>query len=326
MAETARNRMLRPSELIRAAGVARRYYLDGMSKVDIANELGISRFKVARVLDEAREAGLVHIEIAVPAEIDTDLSDALRSAFGLHDAIVVATGEDEGTAVRSQVGRVAATYLTEIIEEGDVIGLACSRTLHDMARALTELPKVTVVQLTGAHPGGVEENSVEIVRRVASIARGPAFPIYAPLVVDDAATARSLRNQPQVADAMKRYPDLTKAIVAIGSWEPAESLVRASLPKAEGAALRKRGVRAEVCARLMDDEGNSLPDLADRVIAITAEELRRVPEVIAVAAGTAKAQAIRAVLKGGFVTSLVTDAGAARVLLEDTGRAGARSA
>ncbi|MQA63947.1 MAG: hypothetical protein GEU86_21345 [Actinophytocola sp.] len=134
MAENARARILRPSELIRAAGVARRYYVNGMSKVDIADELGISRFKVARVLEEAREAGLVHIEISVPAEIDADLSDALRSAFGLHDAIVVATGDDEGSAERSQVGRVAATYLMEIIEEGDVIGLACSRTLHDMAR------------------------------------------------------------------------------------------------------------------------------------------------------------------------------------------------
>lgn len=326
MAESARNRMLRPSELIRAAGVARRYYVDGMSKVDIAAELGISRFKVARVLEEAREAGLVRIEVAIPAEIDADLSDRLRSAFGLHDAIVVATGDDDGAAVRRQVGRVAATYLTEIIEEGDVIGLACSRTLQDMARALTELPKVTVVQLTGAHPGGMEENSVEIVRRVASIARGPAFPIYAPLVVDDAATARSLRNQPQVADAMKRYRDLTKAIVAIGSWEPAASLVRASLPKSEGVALRRRGVRAEVCARLLDDDGNPLPDLADRVIAISAAELRRVPEVIAVATGTEKALAIKAVLKGGFVSSLVTDAGAARVLLEGAGRADARGA
>lgn len=144
---------------------------------------------------------------------------------------------------------------------------------------------MTVVQLTGAHPGGVEENAVEIVRRMASIARGPAYPIYAPLVVNDVATARSLRNQPQIADAMKRYRDLTKAIVPIGSWEPTASLVLASLPKSEGAALRKRGVRAEVCARLMDDDGNPLEDLADRVIAITLEELRRVPEVVAVATG-----------------------------------------
>jgi hypothetical protein len=43
--------------------VARRYYLQEQSKVDIAALLGISRFKVARLLDEARSTGLVRIEI-----------------------------------------------------------------------------------------------------------------------------------------------------------------------------------------------------------------------------------------------------------------------
>lgn len=306
---------LRPAELIRAAGVARRYYLDGASKVDIAAEFGISRFKVARVLEEARDAGLVRIDIAVPAQIDAELSDALRARYGLTDAIVVASPEGHAESVRQSVGRIAADYLTEIITEDDVIGLACSRTLQETVFALTTLPRITVVQLTGVHPGGVKENSVELVRRVASIARGPAFPIYAPLVLSDATSARGLRTQPQVADAMRRYRDLTKAIVAIGSWDPPESLVRDSLTKAEATSLRKRGVRAETCARLLDDDGMPVTDLDDRVIAISAEQLRKVPEVVAVACGTRKAQAIHAVLTAGVVTALVTDTDVARALL-----------
>jgi DNA-binding transcriptional regulator LsrR (DeoR family) len=262
----------------------------------------------------------------VPAEIDAELSDALRARYGLREAIVVGTVDESEGSIRQHVGRLAADYLTEVIEEGDVIGLACSRTLHAMTLALTALPKVTVVQLTGVHPGGVEENSVELVRRVASIARGPAYPIYAPLVVSDPATTRGLRRQPQVADAMQRYRDLTKAVVAIGSWDPPASLVRDSLPKSEGEALRKRGVRAEVCARLLDDDGRSVTDLADRVIAISVEQLRQVPEVIAVAGGAMKSAAIRAVLKAGFVTALVTDAGVARALLQEAESAGDRSA
>jgi transposase len=35
--------------------IARRFYLEGKSKVEIAAELGVSRFKVARLLDAARE-------------------------------------------------------------------------------------------------------------------------------------------------------------------------------------------------------------------------------------------------------------------------------
>ncbi|MGH3738826.1 MAG: sugar-binding transcriptional regulator [Micromonosporaceae bacterium] len=308
---------VRPAELIRAAAIARRYYIDNASKVEIAEEFGISRFKVARVLDEARAAGLVRIDIAVPAEIDPELSDRLRTRYGLREAIVVATPDDSDHTLRQQLGRIAAGYLTEVVEEGDVVGLACSRTLHAMTLALTELPKITVVQLTGVHPGGVEENSVELVRRVASLARGPAFPVYAPLLVSDAATARGLRQQPQVAEAMKRYRDLTTAVVAIGSWHPPMSLVRDSLAPADGERLRKQGVRAEVCAGLLDDAGKPVSALADRVIAISVEQLREVPEVIAVAGGPHKSAAIRAALRGGFITSLVTDADVAARLLED---------
>src|SRR5688500_12716080 len=46
-----------PAELVLTATVARRFYLEGVSKIDIAAELGMSRFKVARMLDRARETG-----------------------------------------------------------------------------------------------------------------------------------------------------------------------------------------------------------------------------------------------------------------------------
>jgi DNA-binding transcriptional regulator LsrR (DeoR family) len=174
-----------------------------------------------------------------------------------------------------------------------------------------------VVQLTGALSGvHVEENSVELVRRVARLAGGAAYPIYAPLVVSDAAAADAMRRQPEVVTAMARYAHITKAVVAVGSWQPPESLVSTAMSAAESAALAARGVRAEVCARLVDDDGRPVTDLNDRVIAITEEELRRIPEVIAVAGGSTKALAIRSVLRAKLVTSLVTDAGVARALLD----------
>jgi DNA-binding transcriptional regulator LsrR (DeoR family) len=320
MPDETRGRRLRPAELIRAAAITRRYYIDGASKLDIAAEFGLSRFKVARVLEEARRSGLVRIDIVVPAEIDAELSEAVRTAYGLWQAIVVSVGEDPSDAsrdsLRRHLGAVAAEYLSEVVEDGDVIGLACSRTLNAMTLALTAIARCTVVQLTGALSGvHVEANSVELVRRVASLAGGPAYPIYAPLVVADPATAAALRAQPQVADAMARYPDITKAVVAVGSWDPPDSLVSVAMPEEESAALLARGVRAEVCARLLDSDGGTVDDLNDRVIAISAEQLRDVPEVIAVGGGSSKTEAIRAVLRARLITSLVTDAGVAKALL-----------
>jgi DNA-binding transcriptional regulator LsrR (DeoR family) len=90
-------------------------------------------------------------------------------------------------------------------------------------------------------------------------------------------------------------------------------------------------VRAEVCSTLVADDGHVVSaDLTVRSIAISGDQLRRIPEVIAVAGGRAKTAAIRAVLAGGFVTSLVTDATVATELLhgvapETDGRAARQS-
>jgi DNA-binding transcriptional regulator LsrR (DeoR family) len=321
MAREARWDGFRITDLIRAAAIARRYYIDGVSKVDIADEFGLSRFQVARVLDKARESGVVRIDIAIPGGIDPQLSDGLREAYGLHQAIVVTAVGPDGDSVRAHLAEAAASYLMDVVVDGDVLGFACSRTLNAVTRSLTHLARCTVIQLTGALSGvNVEDNSVEVVRRLASLAEGPAHPIYAPLVVSDRTTAELLRHQAHVAEVFKHYGDITKAVVAVGSWEPPDSQVRAGMIPSEAEALRRLGVRAEVCARLLDDEGRPVPsDFSDRVIAITPDQLRRIPEVIAVAGGMSKANAIRAVLQGGLATSLITDAGVAQWLLEHRG-------
>ena len=53
----------RPLQRIQAITVARRYFLERHTKSRIAEDLAISRFKVARLIDEAIEEGLVRFEI-----------------------------------------------------------------------------------------------------------------------------------------------------------------------------------------------------------------------------------------------------------------------
>jgi DNA-binding transcriptional regulator LsrR (DeoR family) len=86
---------------------------------------------------------------------------------------------------------------------------------------LTQLTPCTIVQLTGAlSDAEVNDNAIELVRRIVTGANGPAFPIYAPMVLDDPATARALRRQAPVADAVSWYDRVSVASVPIGSWSP----------------------------------------------------------------------------------------------------------
>ncbi len=313
------HRTPRPTELQRAAVVARRYFLDGLSKSEIASELGISRFKVARVLDDARAAGIVHIEIRLPPGLDLSLARRLARAYGLRHATVVDTQlELPDTEMRRQLASAAAGLLTEIVAPGDVLGIGYGRTFTLMADFIDGLAPCPVVQLAGALLGvNSGENSTELVRQVSARSGGQAFPMYVPQVLPDPKTAELLRQQPDVAEAHRRFRTITKAVVAIGSWDPPISQLWDALPAKVRTQLRAQGVAAEVCAILLDQSGRQVAaEFTDRCISINAAELGRIDEVIAVAGGAGKLVSTRAVLRGGWVTSLVTDTQLATTLLD----------
>src|SRR6266700_7079619 len=167
---------LAPAELVRTASIARRFFLDGRSKNEIAEEFGVSRFKVARILDDARAEGIVHIEIRLPAGLDASLAQGLREAFGLRHAIVVDTPVEPEAQMRQQLAHAAAALLKEIVTVDDVVGVGYGRTLTLMAEEIAGLAPCTVVALTGALLGvNTSENSVELVRRITARSGGPCF-------------------------------------------------------------------------------------------------------------------------------------------------------
>lgn len=313
-----------PGEMVQAAAMARRFYLEGKSKIQIAEEFGVSRFKVARVLETALERDLVRIEIRVPAELDAELSDALRAHYGLRHAVVVETPADQADAPDPEnLGAVAADLLGELVSDGDVLGLAWGRSIITMANALDRLALCTVVQLTGVYDvGTAERGSVEAVRTAAAVSGGEAHPLYAPMVLADPATAAALRAQSQIAAAMSYFEKVTVAVVSVGSWEAGISTVHDAVSDAEREHYASLGVAAEMSSHLFDAQGRRVGrDLGERCITIDADRLRRIPEVLAIAGGMRKVEAIDAVLRSGLVTSLVTDTAAANHLLNSTGPA-----
>jgi DNA-binding transcriptional regulator LsrR (DeoR family) len=315
--ERARQKTTGPAALVLTATVARRYYLEGASKSDIAAELGLSRFKVARLLEQARASGLVRIELDARGEIDLDLSVQVRTAYDLRHCVVLGAPEDDDTLLRSALGRATAELLTEIVEPGDVLGLAWARSIMAMRTSLTRLPACDVVQLTGALSLPNDDSSVELVRDLARRSNGQGFFYYAPMVLPDAATARVLRTQPDIARAIERYPDVTKAVIGVGAWRRGLSTVVDALTERERREMYDLGVRSELSGVQIDGDGHSVTTpLTDRLIGIDSRQLHAVPDVIAVAYGTAKVDAVYAGIRGGFITSLVTHTAMASGLLQ----------
>ena len=301
-----------PEELTELVAIARRHYVDGVSRVDIASERGLSRFKVGRILQAALEAGIVRIEVRAPAGIDYELSEELRLRYGLRRALAVQTADER--RVREPLGQVAGELLREIVTADDVLGIDCGRTLREMTGHLGGIAGCDVVQITGMG-GALGDTATDITRVVSEASGGRVFSLFAPIVVADSRTAEAMRSHRAFRSTFAAYGRVTKAVVAIGAWSQELSQIPALIGDEETARLAAAGVVGETGALLVDAEGRRILGLDTRRIAIDEAQLRAVPDVVGVGGGRGKTAAVHAILRSGLLNSIVTDVHLARRLL-----------
>ncbi|WP_299999114.1 sugar-binding transcriptional regulator [uncultured Cedecea sp.] len=306
-----------PLSTIQAITVAKAYFIERKTKSQIAEEMAISRFRVARLIDDAIERGLVKFVIQDQQVIDVELSQQIKKKFNLDEAVVLAGPDLPSGALTEQLGKLGASVVEEILKPGMSVGIASGRVLSAVADALSVLPMLDVVQAAGAQPGmEFTHNSIELVHRIAAIGGGKAYPIYVPMWVDNPETAQNLLLEPSIAAVHKMYDSLDVLLTGIGSWSPAESCMFHTFPAEWKKEVLQAGVCADICTTIIDHQGVAIPSPLDKVgLSMVAEQVRKVRQVVAIAGGLEKREAIAATLKGQWVTTLVTDAGVARYLL-----------
>jgi DNA-binding transcriptional regulator LsrR (DeoR family) len=303
-----------------AARVCRRYFLDDRTKQEIAAELGISRFKVARLLREAMAQGLVRIEVVDPGELNTRRNQVLRERWDLREAVVVAP-DDPGELLPA-LGAGAARLLRRVLRPGDVLGIAWGSTLEATVSAMEAEggpAPVDVVQLAGGFQG-VEPayNAIELAGRAARVLGGRLYPLHAPALLESAETRAKLLREPSVAATVRMFGRVTVAVVGIGALHPrpiSALYLGGVLSQTTLEALRRRGAVGDAFCQFLDADGQVLAEFSGRTIGMEVERIGAVPLRIGVAGGAGKLTALRAALRGGLINALVTDAATAEALL-----------
>jgi len=294
--------------------VSRAYYLDNKSKLEIADEFGISRFVVARLLNQARETGLVTITINTGGVLP-ELSSRVRDHLRLSRAQVIeAYGTD--AEVRAAVGHATGAYLSETLRPDEVLGIGWGRTVTTMIEDLERLPPVDIVQLTGSIGSNAQNSAMELARRAALLSGRTPRVMFAPFYVPDAHAADVLRRQPEAADVIRAYDHLTTAVVAVGSLRPRITQTLDQIPAEAMQSLLAAGAQAEICGIPFGRDGKVV-DLrfARHCLAVSVEQLRRTPRVVAVVSDTRKAEAVMAISRSGVVDEIVVDVGLAQAIL-----------
>lgn len=301
--------------------VARLYYEDGRTQEEVAAALGISRPRVSRLLKQARDTGIVRIQIVDPTSTQSDLERTLMRTFGLSGAIVVACDGGSEELVRARLGHAAARYLGTILAHGDVVGVASGRTLYAMATAPrpSRTVRATFVPLLGGLqrvPACFQAN--ELARIIAEAFRADSLQLYTPAVLGDRQARDAVLASPPVADVVETWERVTVAVVGIGNLRARPgfpTLFSNYLDPATQRRLTDEGAVGGICLRYFTLEGQPCRELSDRVSGLGLDRLQRIPRVIAVAGGPDKAEAILGALRGGYLKTLVTDEDAAREIL-----------
>jgi deoxyribonucleoside regulator len=302
-----------------ALEAAKLYYQQDCTQQEIATRLNISRPQVSRLLQFAKEQGIVQVTIQHPNLCCAQLAEELVQCFGLKDAIVVPGLKQRD--LRPALGKVAADYLHQLVQDDQVIGLPWGFTMREMAKAL-QPKKVTglkVVQLKGGVARLTEQTTTsQAVAEVATKLGGIPYFLPAPAFVDNRGLRDSLIQESTIAEILALGRKCEIAIFSIGRPSSQSVLVQAGyFTSKQMDAMAQQGAVGDISSRYFTIEGTVFdPELDSRTIGITLAEIRQIPYAIAVAGGERYVPAILGALWGGYLNVLVTDDSAAQAILK----------
>jgi len=294
------------------------YYADGLTQNDIAKRLNVARATVVNYLREARDRGIVSIQISPEAQGRTTIARRLVQAFGLEGANVIPS--DSERSLTARLGNAGARLLAERVSQDDVIGVAWGRTVLAVAEQITLVRAVsglTVVQVSGSSTGSSDFSPELCTSVLSSRIHARCINLLAPAVLSSQALRDTLLAEP----VLRRQFALIRASnhILFGVGDVAEgSTVRVSgiADKSEIDAYVAQGAVGVIIGRFIDADGNATTgELDSRMVGISLSELRQMPSRICVAGGAQKIDAMLATLKGGYATHLVTDINTAEALL-----------
>jgi DNA-binding transcriptional regulator LsrR (DeoR family) len=302
--------------------VARRYYEQKLTQKQIGDQINVSRSTVSRLLEEARDRGIVDIKINYPWQRAHGLEQKLVARFGLTDARVLVSKEKNEEEVRHGTGVLAARLLDSYLKDGQILALSYGRSLASTIAALcpTRRINMTVVQAIGA-PGSDNPSidGADLVRRFAHAYSCEYRYLPAPLLVSDVRTQEALVQLPQVYETLNLARKANIALVGIGALPPevSSSIWEGYLTKSDLERLQRAGAAGHMCCEFFDSNGHVLGlEINKRSIGVGIQTLSNIDSVIAVASGKAKSASILGALRGKHLNVLVTDDAAASAVLE----------
>lgn len=302
--------------------IARLYYLENLSQVEISERLKLSRAKVSRLLARAREEKIVNIQITPPTGSNAEeLEQRIRDYFQIENVLVVDSAYEDASMNLQNTIKHAAPYFQSFIQDGDKIGIAWGYTLLKLTENLqnTTLPDSAILQIAGNLDNADTNNFAnEIIRQFSQkLGVKTLNTLPCPVIVENSIIVDLLLHDSKISNIVNQINHIDVAFPNISVPTEESCLWRTGyLSSEELTQLREKGAVGNVCCRFIDNHGAIVDSsLDERTISINPDALRRARHSCICIAAEEKIPPLMGCLRAGLVNVLAIDSRTAESLL-----------
>jgi DNA-binding transcriptional regulator LsrR (DeoR family) len=303
--------------------IAWMYYKEKLTQAEIAEKVFLSRQKVQRYLEKARDLEVIQFNLKHPRVNLLGIEDELRKKFGLKDAVVVPSPHTNAEGLRKSFAMAGAHYLERRLAGAGncTLGLGWGNTtayLADYFEPQNVEEKVNVVSLIGNLMLNVSMNPFLMGQKIAEKLDAPFYNIWAPAIAQTKERADIFKSEPWIHDVLDIASKADINLISIGEVSRSASLFQMGyLSGADLKRLTDKDAVGDILSRFFDSEGTIIEDeIHDRVIGIPLDALCDERKLcIGIAGGPSKTRAIAAAIHQKYINVIITDENTATELL-----------
>jgi len=295
------------------------YYKEEMTQNEISSLLGVSRFKISRILKEAKNRGLVTVTVNDPMADLTETEIELAKSFGLKQAILVKVSEFSGKSPLDQVGTAGAQYLRNVVGSHKIMGVTWGYTVYHI---VSNLEPIGVEDLVLAQIGGglgtIEGTDNNMLTMMLGQKLGAkAHLIPAPVIVGNRRIRDTLLGEKKIEQTLAVAKRADLVLFGIGLVGKDGLLWKSGfLDESDAKKLKESGAVGAVCGRFFDDRGKTCwSQLDGRTIGLNLEEIKRIKHKVCIVTGQEKLAGVLGAIRGRLLDVLITDENTAESLL-----------
>lgn len=294
----------------------------------LLTDLTVSRSSIAQYLQQARERGIVKIEVVNPTNNCESMALEIQDRTNLNRVFVVPSMHKYHDLTMRAIAGAASTYLEKTLVDSDILGIAWGRTISRTVQLLApSIPRdIDIVPLMGerGYTGNYSQINQVVLQAAQSFSAHPYF-LLAPMFVGSKQLRDDLLHDPAVSMVVERWERLSTAIIGIGAIPPQPgSIVYVGTKYMR--QMQEQDAVGDICGRFIDKEGNLIEaEFYDRMISISLDQIKKINRVIAVAGGIEKTRAVIAAMKTKLFSVLFVDEMLAENLLYELRKSGSES-